>query len=153
MKFNLYEEIYFETKIPNLRFHISMKDAEALLKNNLITKKITTSCRKILISFVERIDIMQKKFKESLFGRRRRHVLIGQDIMKHFVAVQFDQVALFLNPLHLVESTSIFKKINQVKDIAQNNVSQEFSKNEFENLEDEDHDSTGEYYKIEELSD
>lgn len=153
VKLNFYEKLYFETVIPNLRFHVSMKDAQALLTNNLVIQKISKPSQEILRIFVKQIEFMQKKFKDLLFGERRKHVLIGQDIIKHFVAIQFNKIALFLDPQHLNENISILKKIDKVINIAEDNVIREFSKNEFDNLEDEDHDSTEEYYIIEELSD
>ena len=151
VRFSLFNDKYFETTIPNLRFHISLQDAQNLMKNKNLNKQISGENRRILNDFVECCDFLKKRYPEKSFGERRKHVLIGQDIIKKFVFVEFGQVALFLDPQTWDEKTSVFIRIKQLTQIAQGNILQEFTGNEFENLEDEDHDYTGDYKIYEEV--
>lgn len=118
-----------------LKFHLAFEDAEYILDNgkSLLSKKSA----QILFNFLEMIKYLKDKYPKSSIAQRRNHVLIGQDIIGEFSLVQTGKIFVAVRGKEYVNIDSELE--SSLTLIGKNSIFSNFNHNEFENLEDDDH--------------
>jgi len=123
-----------------LRFHVCYDDAKSLLD----TKEVAIIKKDILSAFIKTIDAITKAVPNAKVGIRRKHALLGQQVLGQpsLVTVQHGDIFLVtdtINPLDL-SIKSLSNTVAHLSALCETITKTKFAPKEFDDLEDEDHD-------------
>eukprot|EP01089_Gocevia_fonbrunei_P022027 TRINITY_DN874_c0_g2_i1.p1 TRINITY_DN874_c0_g2~~TRINITY_DN874_c0_g2_i1.p1 ORF type:complete len:290 (+),score=8.04 TRINITY_DN874_c0_g2_i1:67-936(+) len=140
----------FKMQVKSLRFHLCYEDTIGLQKlHNSGKVALNEASVRHLNSFIDTVTAIKTVLPSIQIGKRRRHALIGQDVLKKnpkmvciqnggvFYCYSLDNSYLSsLNSRELVNNATAV-----VTEYCENLVDKNWDRKEFENLEDDDHNN------------
>jgi hypothetical protein len=128
-----------QSQVPFLRFHVCYEDANTMFKENFGVLN-----REALDTFVQTVDAARSSVPQATIGERRSYALLGQQFLgqAHLITIQLRDILMVMES-EAAKDLSVFDISRLVQTLTtkcESLVQTKFGK-EFDDLEDEDHDS------------